>query len=616
MSFLHPEFLYYMLPPLFILFGLLLTQKEAQESFFSDEVMSRLRVSANTLTLKARNALFFLMGFLIIIALAGPVINDGVVKVKAKSADIMIAFDISDSMLAQDVYPNRLKLAKQKALEFLKENPDDRVGVIAFAKNSYLVSPMSFDHSAVGFLLRQLQTDSITEKGTNILSLLESVDKNIKNENKKYLFILSDGGDNSDFSDEIAYAKEKNIVVFVLGVGTSKGAPVKLENGNFIKHNGEVMVSKLNDKISDLATSTGGVYIQNVNSNDDIKAMIKELKRKTEQKELKSEDIHKFIPLFYYPVGLALLILIIATSSMSKRERLQLPSAFLLFALLFSTQNAEAGLLDFMDLKEAKTAYEAGNYEKSEQLYKKHAQTSSNSQSYYNEANALYKQKKYEEAIKTYKKASFDDKKSEANNLANIGNAYVKKAKPKNLQKAVESYEKSLKLHEDKEVRENLEAVKKALEKQKQQDKKDSKNKKDSKDKKQDKDKKDSKKSDDDKKSDDKNKKNDEKENSEKQQDKDKKSDKEKENANKNNNKDNNETKPKKKKDDLKQLNKNEDNKTKEQKQQAEKHADNKDKMSEAEEVKWLKQLNTQQNTYMYMLNKANKEENSNEKPW
>jgi len=222
MSFLHPEFLYYMLPPLFILFALLLTQKESQAHFFSEEVMSKLRVSANTLTLKARNGLFLLMGFFMIIALAQPVINDGVVQVKAKSADIMIALDISDSMLGEDVYPNRLQLAKKKALELIKLAPNERVGVIAFAKNSYLVSPLSFDHSVVSFLLSQLNTTSITEKGTDFLSMLDVVDNSLENKSKKYLLVISDGGDSSDFANEIQSAKDKNIEVFVLGVGTTK----------------------------------------------------------------------------------------------------------------------------------------------------------------------------------------------------------------------------------------------------------------------------------------------------------------------------------------------------------------------------------------------------------
>ncbi|MBN2782873.1 MAG: VWA domain-containing protein, partial [Campylobacterales bacterium] len=193
MSFLYPEFLYYMLPPLFVLFGFILTQQESQADFFSKEVMDKLRVTSNAMTLQARNALFLFAAFLMIIALANPVINEGEIDIKAKSSDIMIALDISDSMLAEDVYPNRLKLAKQKAIEFLKLGSDERVGVVAFAKNSYLVSPLSFDHDAVRFLLSSLSTNSLTQKGTNFMTLLDVV-ANSSQDKEKHLLIISDGG--------------------------------------------------------------------------------------------------------------------------------------------------------------------------------------------------------------------------------------------------------------------------------------------------------------------------------------------------------------------------------------------------------------------------------------
>ena len=235
MTFLHPEFLYYMLPPLFLLFGLLLTQKEHQAEFFSKEMMEKLRVSANTLTLKARNALFFLIGFFMIIALAEPVIEEGSVKVDAKSADIMVALDISDSMLANDIYPNRLEAAKEKALSLLETAHSERIGIVAFAKESYLVSPLSLDKGAVSFLLQHLDTASITQKGTDFLSVLEVVGKMQKKEEKKYFLLLSDGGDKDDFSQEIESAKKHNITVFILAVATKKGSPVKLQDGSFIK---------------------------------------------------------------------------------------------------------------------------------------------------------------------------------------------------------------------------------------------------------------------------------------------------------------------------------------------------------------------------------------------
>ncbi|MCW8955006.1 MAG: VWA domain-containing protein [Sulfurimonas sp.] len=627
MTFLHPEFLYYMLPPLFILFALLLTQKESQAHYFSKEVMDRLRVSANTLTLKARNALFLLMGFFMILALAEPVIKDGTIEIKAKSADIMIALDISDSMLAEDVYPNRLEMAKQKALTLLDESPNERIGIVAFAKNSYLVSPLSFDTSAVAFLLRQLNTQSITEKGTDFLSILDVVSKTQKAQEKKYLLILSDGGDKSDFSDEIEMAKEHGISVFILGVGTKKGAPIKLQDGTFIKQNGDIIVSKLNESISELATKTGGVYIQSTTSSDDIKTMLKEITNISDEKELKSEEIQRYIPLFYYPVAMALLILLIATSSMSKRQSVSLPSVFILFSLLFTNVHVEAGILDFVELNKAKEAYEKGNYEKSAEIYKNLAESTDNPYSYFNAGNAFYKQEKYKEAVKLYEKAIFDNKEYKAKKLGNLGNAHAKQG---NLEKAKKYYEESLKLVDDKDFKDNLEEVKKRIKEQKKDDdKKKSDDQKDKQDKEKNKDKKGDEKQDSkdgdknesdekqEKSSDEKDKNKDEKDSSKSEESKEKetksddmKSKKEKEEQEK---KKENAKEEKKKKDDLKELKKDD----KKEKSSAPSKELQEQKMSDAEEEKWLGELNSESNTYMYQLNDSKpKRENSDEKPW
>lgn len=609
MTFLYPEFLYYMLPPIFILFGFLLMKKEVEATFFSAEVMQKLKVSKNTLSLRIRNVLFLIMSTLLVVALANPVKKDGKVEIKAKSSDIMIALDISDSMLAEDVYPNRLKLAKQKALKFLSLAPNERIGIIAFAKNSYLVSPLSFDHSAVKFLLSKLNTDSITEQGTNFLSMLEVVHKSIKKDSKKYLLIFSDGGDKDNFSQEIKFAKDNKIVVYVLGVGTKKGAPIKNKDGTFIKQDGNIIVSKLNDKVSKLATDTSGVYIKSVNSDEDVKAMLKEIETNSEKKELKSQEINRYISLFYYPLGVSIFILLIATSSMPKRQRVNVVSAFLLFVFIFSNQNLEAGILDFQDLKEAKKAYTEKNYVKSAKIYNKYVNTNKKTEANYNVGNSLYKQGKYKEAIKSYEKANFTDKNKIANSLANIGNSYAKEPTKKNLQEAIKSYESSLKLREDKDTRENLEAVKKALKKQKnkknkkdknnkksKQNKKDKKNSKDKKDKSSEKDKK-NKKSEKDKKNKSKKEKNKQKEKNKKNKSEDNKKDKKKE----------------------KQKNKQDAQESKKSKkeQKKSKPKDMKNKMSDEEEKKWLRHLNKKQSTFMYRLNTNNqKKESTNEKPW
>lgn len=628
MSFLHPDMLF-LIPLVLILFGFLLTQKEAQATFFSEEVMAKLRVSVDSFTLQTRNILFMLMSILLVLALANPVVKEGKVEVKAKSADIMLALDISDSMLAEDVYPNRLKSAKKKAIDLLKLAPNERIGVIAFAKNSYLVSPLSFDHNAVGFLLRQLDTTSITEKGTNLMSMLQVVDRSIKKESKKYILMLSDGGDNSDFTKEIAFAKEKNIAIFVLGIGTLKGAPIKMKNGQFIKQKGEIIVSKLNENISKLATKTGGVYIENVRSDKDIETMLSEIEKHSQKRELKSEEIERFVPLFYYPLALALLFLLLAISSMPTRKT-GVATLFVLFSLMSYPQDVKAGVLDFMQLKDAQKSYDSGDYKSATRAYKTFAEDTDNKESYYNAGNALYKEKKYAEAIKSYEKANFEDKSKMAKKYANIGNSYVKQSKPEMLKKAVEAYESSLKLQEDKDTRENLEAVKKALKKQEQKKQQDKKNDKNQKDKKSDKDKKDDKKKDSkdskDSKSSDKDKKSDkqkegkkgDKESDEKKDDmKGKKQDEKKKEQNKKSEaeKKAEQEKKKAKKEQLKEL----DKKDKDKKSQSQKamSAQQEDKMSNAEEKKWLNQLNQQKNTYLYRLNNENNNmEDSNAKPW
>ena len=635
MSFLHPEFLYYMLPPLFILFGLLLTQQEVQATFFSKEVIDRLRVSANTLTLKARNALFMLIGILLIFALSGPVIKEGKIEIKAKSADIMIALDISDSMLATDLYPDRLRLAKQKALEFLHFAPNERIGIIAFAKNSYLVSPLSFDHKAVEFLLKNLNTNSITEQGTDLMEMLKVVDKSIKSESRRYILLLSDGGDTEDFSREIAYAKEHNIVIFILGIGTKKGAPIKLKDGGFVKQNGKIILTKLNEKIADLATKTDGVYIEGVNSNSDIKAMLREIETKAKRREMKSEEIEKYVPLFYYPVGAALILLLIATSSMSKRKKVEVPSMFLLALIFFNAPSAKAGLLDFVELKEAKEAYEHKKYKKSAQYFDAYAKKSDSGEAYYNAGDAFYEQKKYKEALESYKKAKFSSSEARAKNFANMGNAHARLGSEEELKNAIKAYEESLKLKEDKEVRENLEAVKKALQKkqeQKQQNKQQNKkqqNQKDQKNQQQQQQQQQNKQDQKNKQSQQNDKEKNQERKSQKQSEEEKKNqkknapeqkkneqeqkDKEQQNKSKEN--------AKKAKEKLKELKANEENKKQDKKEKQDTSMtqikDMKDKMSDVEEKKWLKVLNLQKKSYLYRLNKEKPiKEEQNEKPW
>ena len=623
MKFLHPEFFYYMLPPFVLFFILILTQKEAVGSYFSDEVMQKLRVATKGLTLKARNALFFLAGFFMIVALAEPVIVDGKIDVEQKSADILIGLDISNSMLANDVYPSRLELAKKKAVEFIRLVKQDRVGVIAFAKGSYLVSPLSFDKEAVAFLLQNLDTTSITEQGTDFMTLLETVKESSKHSKRKYLLLFTDGGDKSEFSKEIEYAKENAITVFVLGVGTKRGAPIKMSNGSFMKYKGKVVITKLNEHIADLALGTGGVFIKATNSDKDIEAMYKEMSRVIEKKTLKTKSIEKHIPLFYIPLGAAMLLVLIALASMTKRTSVHVPSMFLLASLLFfGVGEAKAGVLDFMDIKEAKEAYMSQRYKEAAKEFEKYAKRSQKAHAYYNAGDAYYKAGNYKKALEMYNKVQTQDTALKANTLHNKGNAYAQLGKYK---KAIEAYEEALKLKEDKETRENLETVKKLL-KKKQQKQKNQPQKKQTKQNNQQKNQKnkqqDSRKNKQNKENEKQSKNSqDAKGKGNKQQQRNKsKSESKSKQQNKNKNEQKKQQGEKKENQKLQKLSdeqkQKDQNGTKSASMPKIEHKER--RMSDAEEKKWLKELNKESRTFIYTIkpSQQNDQEAEDEKPW
>jgi Ca-activated chloride channel family protein len=465
MTFLHPEFIYFMLPAVIILFALLLTQREHIADYFEPEVIDKLRVHSRRLSLRTRNLLFFLISVLLILALAQPVFSGGKIKVQAKSADLVVALDISDSMLAQDLYPTRLEHAKLKILELLDRAPKERIGVMAFAKASYLVSPLSFDFRAVRYLVEQLRPGYITEKGTNLTQLLESVGEMMASRERKYLLIFTDGGDQETFSEAITLAKSLGITVFVMGVGTEKGAPVKTKEGQFVKHNGAIITSRLNSAIAELATETGGSYIESVLGSEDIEAMLGEIRSKTTQRVMAEEEITRYEQLFYLPLGLAMLLLLIATSSMSARKRVEMPLGVAVLLLLASHGPSHAGLLDFMTLNKAKQAYEAGDFAQSAEGFGEVAPESPYAT--YDQANALYRDKQYAEAAALYASTAFEGERAEFNRLHNLGNAYAKQGSPEALKKAVEAYEKALQIREEAPTRANLEAVKRFLDQQK-----------------------------------------------------------------------------------------------------------------------------------------------------
>ncbi|MCK5110083.1 MAG: VWA domain-containing protein [Arcobacteraceae bacterium] len=561
MQFLYPNVLF-LLALLGGLIFLLSTNKDNMERFFTSDILNKLLVQNKSMGKSTRNILFFMTLILFVIALARPVMNMKERNIKQRLIPIVIALDVSKSMRAADIYPSRLDLAKKKLKQIIALSKNTTIGIVLFAQNSYIVSPVTEDFTSLNYIVDNLDTTLNFANGSNVYAVLEATSQMLQEYKVKNLIILSDGGNDNLYSDELEFAKENEITIYTIGLATKQGSPIPVENGYLTDANGKIVTVALNESIKNLSLNSGGGYIDFSLSHDDSEAIVTQIQKQSKKEELVSKKIKTYTELFYYPLALGILSLLIAFSSLPRRKI----AVFVILTFIYPQDNL-AGMLDFKNLEKAKEEYQNKNYKKAISNYKKVKVTN---ESNYNLANSYYKNGEYKKAIQSYDKIITSDKNLEYKKLHNLGNSYVKE---KNLEKAKEFYEKALKLKDDEQTKENLEAVKKAMKKKENKDKKNQKKE----DKKQDKDKKENKKQDKDAKKGD-------KKNGEKKEDNDKEKQQKakKEEDKKKKNKDNKNEKNKSKKDTKKE--------GKEQSEVKQSKPSQKD-ISDMEEKKWMKSL-------------------------
>ncbi len=479
MIFLKPEYLYLMLIPLLVLIVLIATNKSTLDRYYSKEVLKRLKISDGSIGQKGRNIFLFLALVLMTIALARPVIPKGEVNVKSSTTDILLAIDVSKSMLADDMYPNRLEFAKKRAIEFMRSFKSARFGVVAFSSVGFLVSPLSEDIPTVEYLVKNLNTDSLNQKGTDLMTPLQLANKFLKNEKEKVLVIFSDGGDSKDFSKEITYAKEHDIKVYIYAVGTKRGSTIK-ENGVVLTDKkGNIVITRLNGAIKELALKSGGAYIVGDYTGKSIKALEKAIKQKIYETNKREKKIKTYKELFYYPLWAAILFMLFGFSSMPRRKLQKVAPMLLVAFMMFAPSLKASSLFDFQVIKKADNSYKNKNYKESAKLYSKLLKDKNTPELHYDLANSLYKQKKYKEALKEYEQINSKDSSLMFKKYYNEGNAY---AYLKKYDEAIKAYEKALKIDpKDEDARHNLELIKKLKKKkqnkQNRQNKKNKKNK-------------------------------------------------------------------------------------------------------------------------------------------
>ena len=427
--------------------------------------------------------LFSLAFTLCAVAVAGLVKPDGTQKVNLKGTDIMIALDVSKSMLAEDIKPSRLERAKQVISRIIENSPQDRVGLVIFAGRAYLQMPMTVDHAAAKMYLSSASPDDVPSQGTVISQALKMCFAafNPKEKTYKSIVLISDGEDHDD--DALKVAKqlaEQGIMINTIGIGSAQGAPIMdSETGQYKTDlQGQTVISKLNqEELADIAKAGNGTYQLYSNTNEIADNIKKSLSGISQKATVSDSSFAVFKQYYQYILAAAFVLLLIEFFVSEKRKsRIKNVIAVFIFMVLGSSSFAQNSKDEIF---KGNKAYKENNLPAAESAYREVLKKDENNDvANYNLGNVLYKKEDAEEAAKYFDEAikNTNDNQLKQKAFYNKGVAYQK---AKKLPECIVAYKNALMLNpNDEDARQNLERALKQQQQQQQQNKKDNQDKK------------------------------------------------------------------------------------------------------------------------------------------
>jgi Ca-activated chloride channel family protein len=271
----------------------------------------------------ARNILMLLALFLMIVAMARPVIEKGDKTVEVEGLTLLTALDISGSMRSKDIYPNRLTFAKQKMNMLFDAMPSDEIGVIAFAYSPFVLAPFSSDKETLKMMVDGVDDSYISMGSTDFSAVGELAASVLEEKKPKILVLFTDGGDKEAIEGFSQSVKENGIDLYVVLIGTTKGAPVIGEDGKpYTLEDGTIAITQRNDSLGEVAKENGGAYVIAANGKEDIDQLVSVIRSKYQTQQQGKVNIKERVEYFYYPLGLGLLLLLVSFSSMPRRREL------------------------------------------------------------------------------------------------------------------------------------------------------------------------------------------------------------------------------------------------------------------------------------------------------
>ena len=270
---------------------------------------------------------------ILIIALAGPQRGSKLKEVQKRGSEIVIALDVSNSMLAEDIKPNRLETAKHSLNRMLNDMEDDKVGLIVFAGDAYTQIPITNDYGAARLFLNTVSTEMVSKQGTSLGAAIklgsrsftpESGNDNQHSAKTRAIIIITDGENNEgDVIDAAKKAAEKGIVIHTIGLGSPDGVPIPIYPGSreFRKDkDGNVVVSKLDEtSLKQIAGLTNGFYVRAGNNTAGLQQLMKKI-GELDTEEYTATVFAEYIERYQYFIAIALILLCIEFLIMQKKS--------------------------------------------------------------------------------------------------------------------------------------------------------------------------------------------------------------------------------------------------------------------------------------------------------
>lgn len=470
-NFQHPNYLWMLavLPVLVLLFIVLLQYKKEAAKKIGDHA----QVILLTRFFHPRK---FLLKFILllatmvclVIALANPRSIKSVRTLNRSGIDLVIVLDVSNSMLAEDISPNRLERVKQILFKLIPELNNNRVGLIVFAGKAYLQMPITTDLSAAKMYIFSASPASVSTQGTAIGEALRIADLSFNPNDKKYKSVLLMTDGEAHDNNAIENAKKLALhgtIINVVGFGSHMGTTIKNGNTGGIKLDelGKPVITKLNEGLlRQIAFAGNGIYLHYTSTDKVVKTLVKEINAMP-QRKITDDSLNNYASFFQWFASIALILLVVESLISERRKRGRNMKQGSLVTLMVFMGITVFGQSEKSMVDEGNRAFYKNHFSQAIELYQNAERKGESFIAPLNLGNALYKNKQPNDAQEAYNRALQKAKKplDKSEIYFNKGVVYQNN---KHIQECVEAYKNTLRINpEDERARQNLQHALRAL---------------------------------------------------------------------------------------------------------------------------------------------------------